>query len=69
MKTDARKKIFNLAKAYGFELVRQKKHYVFVHKSGARLVTSRSCSDFRALKNVETTIKKLLLNNDSNHSR
>jgi len=68
MKTDTRNKIFALARSYGFELVRQKKHFVFVHKSGARLVTSQSCSDWRALKNVEANIKKILSKHDSNHS-
>jgi hypothetical protein len=37
-----------------------KKHYVFKHSSGKTLVCSTSCTDWRALKNVERDIKRLL---------
>lgn len=45
--------------------MRSRKHMIFKHKSGARLVTGASISDKRALKNIESDIKKILSNNDS----
>ncbi len=68
MPSDTAKRIVKLAKSYGFKLIRQKRHLIFQDDSGTMLVTSMSCSDKRALKNVEQTIKRLLANNDSNHS-
>lgn len=68
MKKEINSRVTELAKVYGFELIRSKKHLIFKHESGIRLVTGKSISDNRALKNVESTIKKLLSNYDkSNH--
>ena len=59
------KEVIKLASSYGFKLLRSRKHMIFKHESGARLVTGASISDRRALKNIESDIKKLLSNNDS----
>lgn len=59
------KEVMKLASSYGFKLLRSRKHMIFKHESGARLVTGASISDRRALKNIESNIKKLLSNNDS----
>lgn len=52
--------IVKLCAKYGFSLHRAKNHLVFLHASGARLVTSKTASDSRALKNIERDIRKLL---------
>jgi predicted RNA binding protein YcfA (HicA-like mRNA interferase family) len=52
--------IVKLCAKHGFSLHRAKNHLVFLHASGARLVTSKTASDSRALKNIERDIKKLL---------
>jgi predicted RNA binding protein YcfA (HicA-like mRNA interferase family) len=57
---DANKEIKLLAKRYGFVLQRQRKHFVFKHPSGAILITSKSTNDYRALRNTEREIKKIL---------
>ena len=63
------KKLIALAKKYGFKLIRQKNHYIFRSDTGLQLVTAKSPSDSRALKNIEATIKRLLQNDDnSNHT-
>lgn len=67
MSSDTTKRIVELAKSYGFTLLRQKRHFIFKHSSGKIITTSRTASDKRALKNIESTIKKLILTNDSNH--
>jgi predicted RNA binding protein YcfA (HicA-like mRNA interferase family) len=67
MPSDVSKRIVQLAKSYGFTLVRQKRHLIFKHSSGKILATSFTCSDRRALKNIESTIKQLLLKNDSSY--
>lgn len=54
------KDILRLAQRYGYVLIRQAKHLVFKHSNGAVLVTSKSTSDCRALRNIEGTIKKQL---------
>ena len=59
------KEVIKLASSYGFKLLRSRKHMIFKHESGARLVTGASISDWRALKNIESDIKKILSNNDS----
>ena len=41
-----------------FTLVRQKKHLFWRHKDGAVVVTSKTASDHRALKNLAPQIKK-----------
>jgi predicted RNA binding protein YcfA (HicA-like mRNA interferase family) len=68
MPSDTSRRIVKLAESYGFKLIRQKRHLIFKHSSGKVLTTSLTCSDRRALKNVEATIKNLLANHDSNHS-
>ena len=67
-KHDATKRIVALAKSYDFKLIRQNKHLIFRHESGAQVVTSASCADWRALKNVETNIKQALLKHNANHT-
>lgn len=67
MKGEINSRVTKLANAYGFKLVRSKKHLIFKHESGIRLVTGKSISDNRALKNVESTIKKLLSNYDKSN--
>lgn len=68
MKNEIKSRVMKLAKSYGFELLRSKKHLIFKHESGIRLVTGKSISDYRALKNIESNIKKLLSNHDQpNH--
>jgi hypothetical protein len=57
---DNRRALFELVKQHGFVLHRKNKHYVFKHSSGKTLICSTSCTDWRALKNVERDIKRLL---------
>lgn len=57
---DNRRAVIELAGKYGFVLYRETKHYVFRHASGKTLVTSKSSLDKRLLKNVESTIKRIL---------
>jgi predicted RNA binding protein YcfA (HicA-like mRNA interferase family) len=54
------KEIKLLAEKNGFVLVRKRKHFIFKHPSGAVLVASGSTTDWRALHNIESQIKKLL---------
>lgn len=54
------KSIVELCARYGFSLHRAKNHLVFLHPLGARLVTSKTASDSRALRNIERDIKKIL---------
>lgn len=68
MRSDVSRRIVQLAESYGFKLIRQKRHFIFKNPCGKILVTSASCSDKRALKNVEHTIKRILASNDSTHS-
>lgn len=64
-KHDTTKRIVALAKSYNFKLIRQNKHLIFRHESGAQVVTSASCADWRALKNVEANIKHALRKHES----
>jgi len=57
---DNKRALFAFVKKHGFVLHRQTKHYVFKHSSGKILVCSRTCTDWRNLKNVERDIKRLL---------
>jgi predicted RNA binding protein YcfA (HicA-like mRNA interferase family) len=57
---DANKEILKLAKRYGYALVRQTKHLIFKHPTGSVLVTSKSTTDYRALRNTEREIRKQL---------
>ena len=45
---------------HGFTLVRSRKHLIFDHPCGARLVTASSASDVRSIRNVEANIKRIL---------
>ena len=67
-KHDTTKQIVALAQSYNFKLIRQTKHLIFRHESGAQVVTSASCGDWRALKNVESDIKKALFKHNANHT-
>jgi len=67
MASDTTRRIVELAKSYGFTLLRQKRHLIFKHSSGKVITTSRTSGDKRALKNIESTIKKLLSTNDSTY--
>lgn len=52
--------IFKLIRSHGYELIRERKHFVFKHsQTGHTLVCSRTASDHRALKNIERDLKKL----------
>lgn len=54
------KEVMALIKSYGYEMVRQKKHFVFKHAtSGQVFVCSKSASDYRSLRNIERDLKKL----------
>ena len=53
-----KKELKRLMKINDFTLVRQKKHLFWRHKDGAVVVTSKTASDHRALKNIATQIKK-----------
>lgn len=52
--------IIKLCTKHGFSLHRSRNHLVFIHPSGARLTTSKTASDSRALRNIERDIKKVL---------
>ena len=67
-KHDVTKRIIALAESYNFKLIRQSKHLIFRHECGAQLTTSKSCTDRRALKNVEANIKQILLKHNANHT-
>ena len=50
----------DLIKTYGYEMIRQKKHFVFKHTTTGQLfVCSKSSSDYRYLRNIERDLKKL----------
>lgn len=59
--------IVSFVERYGFKLMRQRKHLIFIHHTGARLVTSKSASDFRALNKIKSDIHKLLQINDKSN--
>jgi len=65
---DKSREIIAFVKRYGFKLIRKKKHLIFENQDGLRLVTSRTPGDHRAFQNIETNIKRLLKNHDSNHT-
>ena len=51
--------IYKLAQEYGFGLKRQRKHMVWQHVvSGYIVTTSKTFSDARALRNIESNFKK-----------
>lgn len=49
-----------LAGRYGFKLVRKTRHFIFRHSNGEQVVTSKTCNDWRRLKNVERDFKRAL---------
>jgi len=53
-----KKELKRLMKINDFTLERQKKHLFWRHKDGAIVVTSKTASDYRALKNIASQIKK-----------
>ena len=57
MKTSEIKK---LCEKHGFKLVREKKHFVWKHPSGAVLTTPKSTSNRHAPNNLNKRIKRLL---------
>ena len=61
--------ISKLAQDYGFGLKRQRKHMVWQHVvSGYIVTTSKTCSDSRALRNIESNFKKVSKLSISNSS-
>ena len=46
--------------SYGFALKRSNKHRVWQHASGAIVTTGSTCSDWRAVRNIERDIKRVL---------
>jgi predicted RNA binding protein YcfA (HicA-like mRNA interferase family) len=56
----AKNAIVQIAKSHGFHLLRQRKHLVFAHPSGARVVTSLTPGCHRAMANIERTFIKVL---------
>ena len=58
------KELRKFIESQGFSLVRQKKHFVFKHDSGIVFTCSKTCSDYRAIRNVKRDIRKLLEENN-----
>ena len=51
--------ISELAASYGYELIRRSRHLIWKHRITGRVVTtSRTPSDHRALKNIESYFRK-----------
>ena len=49
-----RKLVYELARKYGYKLIRSKKHLIWQHSiTGAIVTTAKSASDHRAMKNQE----------------
>lgn len=65
MKTTNNIKAF--MKSCGFELVREKKHYVWRDADGVQIVTAKTISDHRAIANIKKTIAKVRANRQSAH--
>ena len=47
-----------LAEAYGFELVRYKRHPIFRHPNGAIVTAMSSASDHRSMRNLERDFRR-----------
>jgi hypothetical protein len=61
----ATKEYAELAKQYGFVLVRTKRHAVFKHENGGTLICPLSPSDSkRGLMNLKRDIKRILSRNN-----
>lgn len=54
-------------KSCGFELVREKKHYVWRDADGVQIITGKTISDHRAIANIKKTIGKVRANRQSAH--
>ena len=52
--------ITSLMATHGFRLVRQTKHKIFRHASGAQVAVGCTHSDYRVLGNIEKHIRKAL---------
>jgi len=59
MRKELRDKI-RMARKYGFELVRDKKHLVFKHPNGGVVIASNTASDPRGTKNFELRLKRAI---------
>lgn len=57
MKRELRDKI-RIARKYGFELVRDRKHLIFKHPNGSVVTASNTPSDPRGSKNFELRLKR-----------
>jgi predicted RNA binding protein YcfA (HicA-like mRNA interferase family) len=57
---NAKTAIEKIARSHGFQLVRQRKHLVFAHPSGARVVTSLTPGCHRAMANIERSFIKAM---------
>ena len=53
------KAIEQFMKENGFFISRKGKHLVWKNRDGATVVTSRTPSDHRALKNIESLVRKI----------
>lgn len=53
-----KKAVEKLMNEKGFKLVRSGNHSIWRDSEGLTIVTSRTPSDHRALKNIESTIRK-----------
>lgn len=58
MEIDMPKELKKLMKNNDFIVHRAKNHIIWRHRSGARVVTPASPSDWRSLKNIKRDIKK-----------
>lgn len=58
-KEDVEKYIEELIKSGEWKMVSQKNHFKIQHTNGRIAVTSRSTSDWRALKNFQSIIKRI----------
>jgi hypothetical protein len=67
-KTHAIKFYTKLAGQYGFKLIRWKKHLVFRNDQGKTFVVSSTTSDPRSIKNHFSDLKRLIQDNDSDHT-
>lgn len=52
------KALQKLMEEKGFRILRCAKHVIWINNDGIRIVTSRTPSDYRTLRNIEASIKK-----------
>lgn len=55
-----RRDLYRLMEAAGFQVLRTGKHLLWGHPCGARVVTSQSPSDHRAIQNCRQVVRKEL---------